>query len=85
LIQRLLVTDRTKRIGCMVNGAEDIKNHDWFKGTDWDAVRRRQLKPPIVPTVTHDGDTQNFDKYEDDGWQESEPATADILQIFRDF
>ncbi|XP_022095136.1 cAMP-dependent protein kinase catalytic subunit PRKX-like [Acanthaster planci] len=85
LIQKLLVIDRTKRIGCMVNGSDDIKNHDWFKETDWDAVRRRQLKPPIVPTVTHDGDTQNFDKYDDDGWQSSKAVTADIQELFRDF
>ncbi|XP_071798516.1 cAMP-dependent protein kinase catalytic subunit PRKX-like [Asterias amurensis] len=85
LVQKLLVIDRTKRIGCLVNGSEDIKNHDWFVGTDWDTVRRRQLKPPVVPTVSHDGDTQNFDKYEDDGWQDAEAVTSDILELFREF
>ena len=33
LIRKLLVIDRTKRIGNLKNGAEDIKNHKWFKGT----------------------------------------------------
>ena len=32
LIRKLLVIDRTKRIGNLKNGAEDIKNHKWFKG-----------------------------------------------------
>ena len=32
LIRKLLVIDRTKRIGNLKNGADDIKNHKWFKG-----------------------------------------------------
>ena len=27
--------DRTKRIGNLKNGADDIKNHKWFKGEQW--------------------------------------------------
>ena len=33
LIRKLLVIDRTKRIGNLKNGADDIKNHKWFKGS----------------------------------------------------
>ena len=32
LIRKLLVVDRTKRIGNLKSGADDIKNHKWFKG-----------------------------------------------------
>ena len=32
LIRKLLVIDRTKRIGNLKNGPDDIKNHKWFKG-----------------------------------------------------
>ena len=38
LVKKLLVPDRTKRIGNMKNGAEDIKRHRWFKHLDWDEV-----------------------------------------------
>merc|ERR1719258_517757 len=41
LIKRLLTHDRTKRYGCLKNGAEDIKKHKWYKGIDWDIVYRR--------------------------------------------
>ena len=34
LIRKLLVIDRTKRIGNLKNGADDIKNHKWFKGEE---------------------------------------------------
>ena len=36
LVKRLLTADRTKRLGCLKDGAEDIKRHKWFKGFDWD-------------------------------------------------
>ena len=28
----IIFFDRTKRIGNLKNGADDIKNHKWFKG-----------------------------------------------------
>jgi hypothetical protein len=33
----------------MKDGAEDIKNHKWFKGVDWTKAANRQMKPPFVP------------------------------------
>ena len=33
LIKRLLTHDRTKRYGCLKNGAEDIKRHKWYAST----------------------------------------------------
>lgn len=61
LIRKLLVNDRTKRLGSMKNEAEDVKRHRWFKGTDWDDVYYKRLKPPIIPRVRHNGDTRYFD------------------------
>ena len=76
LIKKLLVQDRTKRLGNMKAGAEDVKKHRlpecpglpalpprWFKSLDWEEVYHRQLKPPIVPKVDGEGDTCNFDDY----------------------
>merc|ERR1719209_790084 len=42
LIKRLLVHDRTKRLGNMKAGAEDIKKHRWFKSVDWEEVYQRE-------------------------------------------
>ncbi|XP_052783689.1 cAMP-dependent protein kinase catalytic subunit PRKX-like isoform X3 [Mya arenaria] len=60
LIKKLLVPDRTKRLGNMKNGAEDIKKHKWFKSVDWEDVLNRKLTPPIVPEVMYDGDISNY-------------------------
>ena len=35
IVKHLLVADVTKRYGCLKNGANDIKNHRWFKTLDW--------------------------------------------------
>lgn len=34
-----------------LGGVNSIKNHIWFKGTDWDKVLNKKLKPPINPKV----------------------------------
>lgn len=44
LVKKLLVLDRTKRIGNMKNGSDDVKRHRWFKHLDWTDVYNRKLK-----------------------------------------
>lgn len=51
LIRRLLTADKTKRLGCLRGGAEDIKGHKWFGRTNWDAVFRCAVPAPFVPKV----------------------------------
>lgn len=85
LIKKLLVQDRTKRLGNMKNGAEDVKRHRWFKGVEWQDVYCRKLKPPIVPRVSYDGDTRNFDDYPEADWK-SAPSVGEMEQkLFEDF
>lgn len=65
LIKKLLVADLTKRYGCLKGGPEDIKKHKWFHGFDWEALVARQLSAPIIPAVSGETDTSNFDPYPD--------------------
>eukprot|EP00735_Rhodelphis_limneticus_P014221 TRINITY_DN8220_c0_g1::TRINITY_DN8220_c0_g1_i1::g.10194::m.10194 TRINITY_DN8220_c0_g1::TRINITY_DN8220_c0_g1_i1::g.10194 ORF type:complete len:362 (-),score=46.25,sp/P51817/PRKX_HUMAN/57.70/3e-142,Pkinase/PF00069.20/6.2e-68,Pkinase_Tyr/PF07714.12/7.7e-37,Kinase-like/PF14531.1/7.2e-08,Seadorna_VP7/PF07387.6/0.1 TRINITY_DN8220_c0_g1_i1:853-1938(-) len=70
LIKKLLTADRSKRIGNLKNGADDIIKHKWFRNFDWEALKRRTLTPPIKPFVQSVDDTSNFDQYpesDDDG------------------
>lgn len=85
LIKKLLVQDRTKRLGNMKSGAEDVKKHKWFKSLDWDDVLARKLTPPIIPKVAHDGDTKNFDEYPEDDWQKTPAASDKDAEPFADF
>jgi len=85
LIKRLLVQDRTKRLGNMKAGAEDVKKHRWFKPIDWEDVFYKQLKPPIVPKIQFDGDTRNFDDYPEADWETVKTVTDRQRHMFDDF
>jgi len=67
LIKRLLATNLTRRLGNLKGGAEDVKRHHFFEGVDWTAVYNKRVTPPIIPEVDFDGDTSNFENYENDG------------------
>ena len=87
LERKLLSSDRTKRIGNLKNGAEDIKKHKWFKGFDFKALIEGKMPSEIVPEVKSPGDTNNFDKYADSLEDMSKPlvdkATAE--KLFKEF
>ncbi|KAF9370548.1 hypothetical protein CPB97_002651 [Podila verticillata] len=63
LIKKLLTADRTKRLGNLKDGSDDIKNHKWFRGVDWKGLLDKTVTAPIVPPYVHPGDTGNFEKY----------------------
>jgi len=85
LIKRLLVHDRTKRLGNMKAGTEDVKKHRWFKTIDWEDVYYRKLKPPILPKMRFEGDTKNFDDYPEADWRCVRPVSDRQLAMFEDF
>lgn len=60
LVKKLLVPDRTKRLGNMKSGAEDIRRHRWFKYLDWDDVYNRRTKVKKSKKKSHHG-YNNFD------------------------
>ncbi|EDV98040.1 GH17207 [Drosophila grimshawi] len=85
LIKKLLVNDRTKRLGNMKNGADDVKRHRWFKHLNWTDVYNKKLKPPILPEVQHDGDTGNFDDYPEEDGKPVKVVDQRDLQLFNEF
>lgn len=77
LVKHLLVADVTKRYGCLRNGANDIKNHRWFKPLDWFRLGQKQLPVPFIPQVGRPGDTSNFTEYPDSDTQPNEVPRRD--------
>lgn len=49
LLIGLLTKSRKSRLGCGPAKWDDIKNHEWFKGIDWNAAAEKALTPPFVP------------------------------------
>ncbi|KYN01017.1 PREDICTED: cAMP-dependent protein kinase catalytic subunit PRKX [Cyphomyrmex costatus] len=85
LIKKLLIADRTKRLGNMRQGAEDVKRHRWFKLVEWPLVPQRALTPPIRPRVKTPGDASCFDDYPETDWRSQPPLPPDQLALFQDF
>ncbi|KAE8218711.1 hypothetical protein CF319_g7463 [Tilletia indica] len=63
LISALLTADRSKRLGNLRGGAEDVKAHPWFSGVCWSALEGREVGAPIVPRLAGEGDSSYFQKY----------------------
>lgn len=61
---RAFLTDRNERLGR--NGIDEIKRHPFFRNTDWTFENLRESVPPVVPDLSSDDDTRNFDEIERD-------------------
>lgn len=61
LIRRLLRRPVDKRLGS-VNGARDVKNHEFFNEVCWETVINKGYEPPFVPTLCSEDDVSNFDQ-----------------------
>jgi protein-serine/threonine kinase len=57
VIRDLLIKDDQDRLGSIA-GASDVKQHAFFKGTNWALLRHMQ--PPIVPQQGYGVDAVNF-------------------------
>lgn len=61
---RAFLTDRQERLGR--NGIDEIKQHAFFQNVDWTFDNLRESVPPVVPDLSSDDDTRNFDEIERD-------------------
>ncbi|XP_065484419.1 rho-associated protein kinase 1 isoform X2 [Caloenas nicobarica] len=62
------LTDREVRLGR--NGVEEIKRHLFFKSDQWAWETLRDTVAPVVPDLSSDIDTSNFDDLEEDKGEE---------------
>ena len=60
-ISNLLIFEPNSRLGYGTNGAENIKNHKFFKGINWNDVWDKKLEPPFVPKLKDEQDLKYFD------------------------
>ena len=60
LIEKLFVCNPQKRLG--YKSSDEVKNHPFFKGIDFDKVLRKEYKPPFIPKLKDDTDLRYFDE-----------------------
>ncbi|XP_053544258.1 protein kinase C theta type [Ictalurus punctatus] len=58
ILIKLFVREPERRLGVKGN----IRQHLFFRDTDWSALEKRQVEPPFRPTVKSPSDCSNFDK-----------------------
>uniref|UniRef100_A0A8C9AX12 G protein-coupled receptor kinase n=1 Tax=Prolemur simus TaxID=1328070 RepID=A0A8C9AX12_PROSS len=49
LLEGLLQRDVSVRLGCHGGGAQEVKQHTFFKGVDWQHVYLQKYPPPLIP------------------------------------
>ncbi|EPR59439.1 AGC kinase [Toxoplasma gondii TgCatPRC2] len=84
LVKRLLTHDPLKRYGCLKDGAEDVKNHKFFKGIDWVKCYNKNIRAPYLPNTRGPQDSSMFDKYAESTESSSPPIGAAEQQAFFD-
>lgn len=52
IIKAFLHPDRSKRLGNLIGGSQDVLDHPWFRGVDWDALERREIRVRTSPYWT---------------------------------
>ncbi|XP_060679557.1 rho-associated protein kinase 1 [Hemiscyllium ocellatum] len=62
------LTDREIRLGR--NGVAEIKRHHFFRNDQWTWENIRESSAPVVPELSSDIDTSNFDDLEEDKGEE---------------
>jgi serine/threonine kinase 38 len=62
-ILRKLINEPETRLGA--NGADEVKNHPFFRGIDWNHIKET-LVPPFIPEIKNNYDTKYFDDFEED-------------------
>lgn len=57
-----MISDADDRLG--KNGADEIKAHPFFQGTDWDGLCNQQA--PYIPNVQSEISNENFDHFDEE-------------------
>ncbi|CAG9826209.1 unnamed protein product [Diabrotica balteata] len=79
LVEKLCRPVASERLGMQKNGIQDIKNHKWFLGVDWQKMQKMEIPSPFKPKLEGPTDTKYFDNFKKDtdktpeelsGWDE---------------
>jgi serine/threonine protein kinase len=88
IIRGFLCRHPSRRLGSLAGGEDDIYRHPWFSKIDFQALRRKEIKPPQVPKIKDPLDASNFEDWShlDDKMKTKYPKlTREQAMIFDDF
>ena len=59
IISKLMLKNPGRRLGTK-NGAAEIKEHEFFKGLNWEALFEKKVLAPFIPLIQEETDITNF-------------------------
>ena len=74
ILKRLLEKEPENRIG-YARGIDEIKNHPWCRGYNWNKLLQKRIKPPFVPSSRHSNFSQEM-------WETEVPEDFSIVDQF---
>lgn len=85
LLKNLLTPDLSSRYGNLKNGCQDVIQHPWFQSIDFNKLEKHQIKAPYIPNVNGEGDTSNFDVYDENSTLYGRPEPDPYRKYFTEF
>lgn len=61
IFSKLLAKNVENRLGSK-KGAEELKNHPWFKSVDWEKIYKKEIATPFQPKISGKMSVDNFDQ-----------------------
>ncbi|ERE76446.1 beta-adrenergic receptor kinase 1 isoform 1 [Cricetulus griseus] len=81
LLEGLLRRDVSQRLGCCGGGAQEVKEHIFFKGIDWQHVYLRKYPPPLIPPR---GEVNAADAFDIGSFDEEDTKGIKLLDCDQD-
>ena len=85
LICGLLEKNAYQRLGAGTNGTQQIIDHPWFQGLNWNEMRNQKEAPPYVPDISDQEDLSHYDAYPEEKIVEKLDADASVYEWCEDF
>ena len=61
ICRHLLNREPEQRLGSGPTDAQEVMNHPYFDGINWDDLYHKRVPTPYKPTISSEHDTSNFD------------------------
>lgn len=86
LLSKLITADLTRRLGNLMNGPADIRNHPWFLEVVWEKLLAKDIETPYEPPITAGvGDSSLFDHYPEEKLDYGSHGEDPYAQYFVEF
>mmetsp|Transcript_904 Transcript_904/g.1399 ORF Transcript_904/g.1399 Transcript_904/m.1399 type:complete len:211 (+) Transcript_904:28-660(+) len=64
LVEKVLVTRPTNRLGSLANAEQGLKTHPWLIDVDFDKLRQKRFRAPWKPNLKDALDVSEFDNWD---------------------